>query len=156
MMKHIAIWSAIAMAAPMFAPLTASADVQAQVYVRDRDANWKRDRYDHYERSHWAKDFRGRWTPLARSFNAETDVQDIFVQNRPFSKLRIEGVRGEPVIQKIAIEFANKTSQEVELGMRLTGGAGEVIDLNGGVRKITRIIVWSAPRTHGTFSVYGS
>ena len=154
MMKHVAVWTAIAMAAPMFAPLTASAD--PQVYVRDRDANWKRDRYERYERSHWAKDFHGRWTPLARNFNAETDVQDIFVKNQVYSRIRFEGVRGEPVIQKIAIEFANKTSQEVELGMRLGNGTGEVIDLNGGKRSIVRIIVWSAPRTHGTFSVYGS
>jgi hypothetical protein len=143
----------------MFAPLTASAQphVEGRVEIRAERGDWHRDPYTSYGRSHWAKDFRGHWTALGGQYNAQTDAQAIHLDNRRYSKLRIEGGHGEPVIQRITITFGDRSTQSVDLNMRLSPGAGEVIDLNGiGDRKITQIMVYSAPRTKGSFSIYGS
>jgi hypothetical protein len=155
-MKQTAVWTALALAAPMFAaPLVASAQPRVEIRGEIR-GDWHRDPYTNYSRSHWARDFRGRWTPLGGQYNAQTDVQAIHLDNRRYSRLRIEGGHGEPVIQRMTITFANGGQQTVDLNMRLTPGAGEVIDLNGiGDRKITQIMVYSAPRTRGSFSIYG-
>lgn len=124
---------------------------------RDRaDGGWTRDRYDHYGRSHWARDFRGRWVALARAYSAASERQFIHVDGGRYRKLRVEGVRGQPVIRKIAIEFGDGTAQAVDLDMRLSSGTGEVIDLNGDVRRIKRIIVYSDPRARGSYSIYGA
>ena len=118
---------------------------------------WNREHYDRYDHSHWRKDFRGRWEPLAQGFNARTERQYIKLNgNGKYRKLRIEGVRGEPVILKIAIEFADKTGQAVDYRESLPSGSGEVIDLNGGDRRINRIIVYTDPSSRGSYSVYGA
>ena len=156
-MRRIALLTAFALAAPV------AAYAQPRVYERDRvyqrnqdDVPFARDRYDRYDRSHWVRDFRGRWTPLARGFSARTDRQFINVGGERFRKLRIEAVRDQPLIQKIAIEFDNRTTQAVDLDVRMPSGSGEVIDLNGGERRIHRIIVYTDPRSRGAYSLYGS
>jgi hypothetical protein len=161
-MRRIALLTAIAVAAPMVAFAQPS-----RVYVRDRDDNsfdrdrdvtitFSRDRYDRYDRSHWARDFRGRWQPLARANSTSSDRQFIPVRGETFRKIRVEGVRGRPVIQKIAIEFMDRSTQAVDLDMQLRRGEGEVIDLNGGVRRINRIIVYTDTRSRGAYTLYGS
>jgi hypothetical protein len=153
-MRHIAFLTAIAIAAPVVAFAQPS-----RVYVRDRDAEitWTRDRYDRYDDSRWSRDYRGRWTPIARSYSTSSDRQFIKLRGEPFSKIRIEGVRGRPVIQKIAIEFMNRTTQAVDLDMELRRGTGEVIDLHGrGDRRINRIIVYTDPRYRGSYTIYGA
>jgi len=126
--------------------------------VRDRyDGGWTRERYDRYDRSHWYRDFRGRWEPLARGYSARTERQFINIGGHGrYRKLRIEAVRGEPVLLKIAIEFMDGTAQAVEYREVLPAGTGEVIDLNGGDRRIKRIIVYTDPRSRGSYSVYGA
>jgi hypothetical protein len=130
----------------------------SRVYVRDRDAEvtWSRDRYDRYDDSRWSRDFRGRWVPIARGYSASTDRAFIKLRGEPFRRIRIEAVRGRPVIQKIAIEFQNRETQAVDLDMRLRRGEGEVIDLHGGERRINRIIVYTDPRSRGSYTVYGA
>jgi hypothetical protein len=161
-MKRIALITAMVTAIPVAAyasPTVRVADrnVPQQTYVRDRDQGaFTRDHYERYSRSHWASDFRGRWVPLARAYNARTDRQFINVNNARYRKIRIEAVRGEPVVTKIAIEFADQSTQAIELDGRLQAGAGEVIDLNGGVRRVHRIIVYSDPNGRGSYSVYGA
>jgi hypothetical protein len=121
------------------------------------DASWNRERYDRYEHSHWSRDFRGKWEPLAQGYNARSDRQFINIGgNGRYRKLRIEAVRGEPVLLKIAIEFMDRTSQAVEYRETLPTGTGEVIDLNGGDRRIKRIIIYTDPHSRGSYSVYGS
>ena len=148
-MKRIALLTAIAMAAPVAA---FAQPPRAEVTV-----NWTHERYDHYNNSHWARDFHGRWQPLARAESGATDRQFIAVNGAGrFSKLRIEGVRGQPMVQKVAVEFADKTSQAVDINEALPNGAGTVIDLNGGERRINRIIVYTDPHARGSYSVYGA
>lgn len=164
-MKRLALLTAIAMGVPLAAAAPALADPAVRVivrddlpktYQRDRDVNWNRERYDRWEGSRWQRD-RGRWEPLARGYDSRTERQFIKPGNNGrFRKLRIEGVRGEPVIMKIAIEFADKTGQVVEYRESLPAGTGEVIDLNGGDRRISRIIVYTDPRSRGSYSVYGA
>jgi hypothetical protein len=157
-MKRIAILTAIAMAAPIAAAY-AQPRGEVRIEVRDRPDGWRHERYDHYGRSHFNTDFRGRWTSLGGGFSASNHRQFIAVNGQSrFNKLRIEGVRGEPVIQKITIEFAGRQggSQSVDFNEALPNGAGEVIDLNGDDRRISRIIVYTDPRSRGSYSVYGS
>ena len=161
-MRRIALCTVLALTASTAAfadpPQTYERD-RADVRDRDRDhsdGGWTRDRYDHYGQSHWSRDFRGRWVGLARAFSARTERQFIHVDGGRYRRLRVEAVRGEPVIRKIAIEFGDGTAQAVDVDMRLTSGAGEVIDLNGGARNIKRIIVYSDPRSRGSYSIYGA
>jgi hypothetical protein len=160
-MRRIALLTAIAVAAPMVAfaqPSRVYVRDRDDVYDRDRDVTitFSRDRYDRYDRSRWARDFRGRWQPLARANSTNSDRQFIPVRGETFRKIRVEAVRGRPVIQKIAIEFMDRSTQAVDLDMQLRRGEGEVIDLNGGVRRINRIIVYTDPRTRGAYSLYGA
>jgi hypothetical protein len=147
-MKRIAFFTAAAMAFSTAAMAQPRAEVNVQ---------WNRERYTGYETSHWRKDFKGRWTPLATGYNAHTERQFINVGGPGrYRKLRLEAVRGNPVVLKIAIEFANKTTQVVEYRESLPAGTGEVIDLNGDTRKINRIIVYSDPNSRGSYSLYGA
>jgi len=163
-MKRIALITALATAIPAAAYASpggrvADRNVPQQTYYRDRDraeVTFTRDHYDRYNNSHVANDFRGRWVPLARGFSARSDRQFINAGNGRFRKIRIEAVRGEPVVTKIAIEFADQTTQAIDLDARLRAGGGEVIDLNGGVRRVHRIIVYTDPNGRGAYSVYGA
>src|SRR5262249_26249545 len=147
-MRGIALFTTLAMSigtAAIADPVRAGDRDDPQVRWRDRDhdndpnGQWTRDRYDRYGDSHWSRDFHGRWMTLARAYSAQSQRQFIAVRGERLSKLRVEGVRGAPVIQKIAIEFRDGSSQAVDLDMRLPRGTGEVIDLNGGVRRVNRI-----------------
>jgi hypothetical protein len=159
-MKRIAFLTVLgltASAAAFASPVRVADKDEPRVEIRDRDnGQWTRDRYDRYDRSHWARDFRGRWTPLARGYSAQSSRQFITVRGGRYDKLRVEAVRGEPVIQKIAIEFRDGSSQAVDLDMRLSRGTGEVIDLNGRDRQINRIIVYTDPHSRGAYTVYGA
>src|SRR3954468_7768596 len=100
-MKHIALLTAIAMATPVAAAY-AQPRGEVRVEVRDRPDGWRHERYDHYGRSHFNTDFRGRWISLGGGFNANNHRQFIAVNGQSrFNRIRIEGVRGEPVIQKV-------------------------------------------------------
>jgi hypothetical protein len=165
-MKRLALLTTIAMALPVAA---AYADPPVRVIVRDdarqtrdhdRDRGaivvFKRDRYDRFERSRWARDYRDRWTSMG-VYPAHTPIQTIHLDGRRYGKLRIEGLKGAPVIQRMEITFANGGTQMVDLNMRLSRGVGEVIDLEGTRdRRISQIMVYSAPRASGAFAVYGA
>ena len=153
-MRGIVLLTALAMTAGV---AYAQPRVDARIEWRNNnDAGWTRDRYDRYDRSHWARDFRGRWQALARGYSARTQRQFIPVRGERLSKLRIEADRGAPVIEKIAIEFGNGEGQAVDLNMRLQRGTGEVIDLNGRERRVQRIIVYTDGRSRGSYSIYGT
>lgn len=68
----------------------------------------------------------------------------------------VEGLRGEPAISKIAINFANDTTQVVQMNTTLPAGSGEVIDLEGNARKVVRIVVYADPRSRGLYAIYGT
>jgi len=162
-MKRIALFTALALGASVAAyasPPERTAQRDERTVVRDRDsgiqANWTRDHYDRYDRSHWAHDFRGRWVALSRSYNARSGEHVIPVRAGRFGKLRVEANRGEPVITRIGIEFGDGTTQAVDLNMRLVPGGGEVIDLNGRERNIRKIIVYADPHSRGSYTLYGA
>jgi hypothetical protein len=157
-MKGIVLFIALAMTAGVASAQPDGVRVRGGVrlQVTDGEGDWTRDRYDRYDRSHFARDFRGRWMSLARGYSARSERQFIMVRGERLSKLRIEADRGAPVIQKIAIEFGNGSMQAVELDMRLRRGTGEVIDLNGDTRRVRRIIVYTDGASRGSYSVYGA
>ena len=173
-MRRIAILTALAMAIPAtgyawpHGPIAQRGEDPRRTYDRDRgdrdhydpdrsDAGWSRERYDRYDHSRWARDFHDRWVPLARGYSASSSRQFINIGGYGrYRMLRVQGVWGEPVLVKIAIEFTNGTTQAVEYRESLPRGTGEVIDLNGGDRRINRIIVYTDPRFRGAYSVYGA
>ena len=158
-MRGIALFTTLAMTvgtAAISTPVSADPEVRVQIHSNDPNGQWTRDRYERYNDSRWSRDFRGRWMTLARSYTTQGQRQFIHVNGQRLSKLRVEATRGAPVIQKIAIEFGDGSSQAVDLDMRLRRGEGEVIDLNGGVRRVERIIVYADPRTRGAYSLYGA
>jgi hypothetical protein len=157
-MRGIALVTTLAMSigtAAVASPVRVADRDDVRVQIRT-DAGWTHDRYDRYNDSRWSRDFRGRWRTLASAYTTQGQRQFIHVSGGRLSKLRIEGVRGAPVIQKVAIEFGDGSSQAIDLNMRLPRGAGEVIDLNGSTRKVNRIIVYADPQTRGSYSVYGA
>lgn len=163
-MKRLALlMTAAALALPA---AVASADPDVRVQVRGEArlepgrgdvVVLKRDRYERFDRSRWGgREYRGRWNSLG-FYNSQTDAQALHLDGRRYGKLRIEATRGAPVIERMVIDFGNGRTQVVDLNMRLTPGVGEVIDLDGvRDRRIARIMVYSAPRTRGTFQVFGS
>lgn len=173
-MRRIAMLTALAMAVPAagyawpYGQTAQRGEDPQRTYDRDRydrarndreryDPGWTRERYDRYDHSYWARDFHDRWVPLARGYGANNSRQFINIGGYGrYRALRIEGVWGEPVIVKIAIEFSDRTTQAVEHRESLPRGTGEVIDLNGGARRIHRIIVYTDPRSRGAYSVYGA
>jgi hypothetical protein len=154
-MKRIAFWTVLAMTASSVAMAAPARVADRDVYQRDREVAFSHDHYGRYAQSHWAQDFHGRWTPIVARASARPDRTLIPVNGR-FRKLRVEGVRGEPTIARVTIEFGNGGSQSVELNASLPRGTGEVIDLNGDQRQIRRIIVEAAPGTRGQFAIWGA
>jgi hypothetical protein len=162
-MRRLVLLSALAMA-------SAPAASAQTTYYRDRDTDRERnpdacrigrDRYDggYYDRDGRMRDWRSRsrWVPIAERSSATTERQFINVAGRGgrFRCLLVEGVRGAPVIERVAVEFENRRTQVWDLNRRLMRGADEVIDL-GGPRRIRRIIVYTEPARRGVYSIYGA
>lgn len=102
---------------------------------------------------------RAGWVTLAEAYSADSERQFINLEGRggEFRRLRIEGVRGEPVITRVAIEYMDRDMQIVDLNERLSRGEGEVIQLHGRGQRINRIIVYTDPeRGRGRYTVYGT
>jgi hypothetical protein len=98
-----------------------------------------------------------RWVTLGEGFTAQNDRQHITLgpQYGSFRRIRVEGIHGRPVIQQVAIEYADREMQVVPVGQPLRPGQAEVIDLHGRDRGINRIIVFTAPG-YGAYSVFGT
>lgn len=97
------------------------------------------------------------WVQLADTYSAQTDQRAIDLNGRggEFRRLRVESVRGAPVINQIAIEFANGEAQQVSIHTRLPSGEAQVIDLDRDA-PIRRIVVYADPRFGGAYSVFGT
>lgn len=100
---------------------------------------------------------RGRWAPIAQQYSATSERQFINVLGKGgrFNRLLVEGVRGAPVIEKVAVEFEDRQTQVWDVNRRLPRGADEMIDL-GGHRRIHRIVVYTNPQYRGAYSIYGT
>ena len=72
-MKRIAFFVAATMA------FSTVAMAQPRVVVRTPEVSvqWNRERYNGYDKSHWRKDFKGRWTLLAQGYSSRTERQFI-------------------------------------------------------------------------------
>jgi hypothetical protein len=159
-MRTIALLTALVMSAA-----TAAYADPPRTYDRDRDRDRdreagvsvtvSRDHYDHYGQSRWSREYHGRWTPLSPYATLPNTRQFVPAGNQHFRKLRIEGLRGEPMIAKVAIQFDNGATQIIDVNTSFPAGAGEVLDLAGGVRSVHRVIVYSEPHSRGSYTVYG-
>jgi hypothetical protein len=152
-MSRFALAAALATAFGLGSPAPASAQVTGRVEIHyDRG----RAHYDRYEDSHWHRDFQGRWVTIAEGTGADGRREFwLNKDNRRYGKLRIEAVRGAPAIEKIAVNFGNGATQVIPINSRLEPGGGEIIDLDGDERRVTRVIVYPLPRSRGVYTVYG-
>lgn len=158
-MKSIALLTALAAAIPAVAIAQPT-----QTYQRDRDHDFDRDRpswfrHEHYDRfgnSHWNTDVRGRWTRLVRA-NSGSGRREFMINARNrYRAFRLESLRGEPMISKIAVNFADGSTQVVQVNGSLPAGAGEFIDLQGRERRVVRIVVYADPGSRGAYAIYGT
>jgi hypothetical protein len=98
-----------------------------------------------------------RWVTIADRNAADNGRQFISVNGGEFRRLRLEAVRGAPVIQKVAIEFVNDPNvQVIDINARMSDGQSHDIDLNGGRRQINRIVVYTEPGYGGAYSIFGA
>jgi hypothetical protein len=111
--------------------------------------------YDHYQDSHWNKEFTGRWVTIAEG-TGEGGRREfrLPVDNRRYGKLRLEATRGAPAIEKIAIEFGKGPTQVIPINSRLEPGGGEILDLDGDERRVVRVIVYPMARSRGVYTVF--
>lgn len=95
-----------------------------------------------------------RWVTLADHFSANANRQFIHVDRGDLRRIRVEAVRGTPVIKQVAVEFNDvPDTQIIQLDARLTPGQGQTISLNG--RDVKRVIVYTEPSYGGEYSVFG-
>jgi hypothetical protein len=156
-MKSIALTTLLAMAIPAAAYAQPPVSPDQRTYVRDRDdgETFRRDHYDRFGGSRWQTEH-GRWTTLARANSTSGRREFMVGVGNRYHVFRLEGLRGDPMISKIAINFANGQTQVVQLNSSLRAGTGEVIDLQGNERKVLRIVVYADPRSRGTYAIYGT
>ncbi len=152
----------LALAALALAPVPTSAQPLPPYRDRpverhpDRDTSYDDGFYDRYGR--WRdRSVRRRWTPIVQAYPAtsERQVIDLRGRGRRYSRLLVEGVRGEPVIERITVQFRNGPAQVFDLNRQLRRGADHVIQL-GGRRRIERIAVYTNPYYRGAYSIYGA
>ncbi len=134
-------------------------DFRYSVDVRmhfDPNRDIQRNKYARWDRTRNRGAFRGNWVELADQNTTAGGRQMVAVPDHAINlrRLRIEGVRGAPIITQVAIQYGTDT-QVVPLNVRLARGAGEVIDVNRG-RAITGIVVYTDAGSTGTYSIYGS
>jgi hypothetical protein len=104
---------------------------------------------------HYGEHWRGGWEPLADRYSTDSERQFIDPGPRPLRRLRVEAVDGRPVIDQIAVQYADGTTQVIHRPLRWRERVRD-IDLNGGARRVNRVIVYANTRSQGTYSVFGA
>jgi hypothetical protein len=155
-MRRLALLAALALAPTRAASADPPDRDRGRGDERYRDADSYSDGF--YERGGRRLDRdRRQWTPIAEQYSATSERQFINVGERSgsFRRLLVEGVRGAPVIEKIAVEYEDHQTQVWDLKRRLPRGADQVISL-GGSKRIHRIVVYTNPSHRGAYSIYGA
>ncbi|HEY0193829.1 MAG TPA: hypothetical protein VGC42_22085 [Kofleriaceae bacterium] len=111
-----------------------------------------RDHYDRFEPGRWGN---SRWVEIAHGNGNDGRREFMLGNGNTFRKVRIEATRGEPAIEKIAIDFGTGTNQVIQMNSTLTGNGGDIIDLQGDRRRVIRVIVYPMPHSRGSYSVFG-
>lgn len=110
--------------------------------------------YQRFERTRWHREFQSRWVTLANGYAANTTRQNLPLRGQTFDRLRIEGVRGAPVITQVQVIYTNGTIHKIDLGARFPVGTGEVLRLNAS--PIQRIVINTDPRAGSAYSLHGA
>ena len=158
-MKTIALLTALAAAIPAVAIAQPT-----QTYQRDRDRDGERDRpdwfrherYDRFGNSRWSGEVRGRWAQLVRANSASGRREFMINARNRYRAFRLESLRGEPMISKIAVNFADGSTQVIQINGSLPAGSGEFIDLQGRERRVARIVVYADPSSRGAYAIFGT
>ncbi|HEY5937374.1 MAG TPA: hypothetical protein VIU61_22155 [Kofleriaceae bacterium] len=143
-MRRLALLTTLALAG---GTLTAAAEPQ----WRDRDRDY-RDGYGYRE----VRRDRG-WTQLAPVHTGRIQTQQIMLNgnHQRLHKLRIQAVRGAPVVTRVTIDYMHREAQVVPVNSRVSRGEGTVIRIDPNAR-IQRILVYTEPRYGGAYTVLGT
>lgn len=97
------------------------------------------------------------WTQLAPVQTARAETQQIMLNgnHQRLRKLRIQAVRGAPVVTRVTIDYMHREPQVVTVNSRVVRGDGAVIRIDPNAR-IQRIIVYTEPRYGGAYTVLGT
>lgn len=162
-MKRILLITSLALAATSasaqpYRPAPSGPPVERRGEYRDYNGDdyYERERapYQRFDRTRWHRDFRSRWVTLANGYSATTNRQFLPLHGQSYDRLRIEGVRGNPLITLIQVIYTNGSLQKIELGVRLPPGVGEVLRLNAS--PIQRIVIHTDPRFGGAYSLHAA
>ena len=98
------------------------------------------------------------WVVLMDRYSTSSDRQMIPLTNMRsrFHQIWIQGERGAPYVYKVYVEFMNGTYQTLDINRRLRPGQGVMMDLNGGMRALRRIVVYTEPEYGSSYSIFGS
>jgi hypothetical protein len=72
-----------------------------------------------------------------------------------FSRLRIEGAEGQPFVHKVAVFFMDGSEQVIDIERPLPAGTGVIVNLNGGLRGIRRLVVYTQPDYQSSYTIMG-
>lgn len=133
-------------------PYTPTPQAERYDYDGDDYAGRERAPYERFDRTRWYRDYRSRWVTLANAYSATTTRQNVPVRGQYFDRLRIEAVRGAPLIHQVAVIYTSGATQVIKLGARLPRGSGEVLRLNH--EPIQRIVIYTDPQVGGAYGLY--
>ena len=120
----------------------------------DRGDRYERpDRYDRRDDRRYEE----RWMTLSSFTPARQGRTTVRLagRDRHIDRLRIEAVRGTPMVKQVILEYANGDHERLPVDMTLQPGQNHVISLNGD-RRVQRITVYTEPRSGGAFSLSAS
>jgi hypothetical protein len=137
-MKRLAIVTSVVLA------MTGAVAGQPGVYGGDQPSHGRR--------------YEDRWVPLVNRISLTSARMYVPLGGEfgPMRRLRIERMSGRPYVRGVTIEFMDGTVQSVPIERELVEGSGVIyVDLTGGVRVLSRLVVDVRPDYRSTLSIVG-
>jgi len=101
--------------------------------------------------------YRHSWVALSEPFALTRTWRPIDVEEvGTFTQLRVQTTRGATQLERVIVQFKNRTRQVVDLDQRLDVGAPKIdILLAGESRRIDRVVVVGESSRNATVQVFG-
>jgi hypothetical protein len=93
------------------------------------------------------------WMVLASSAQLSRG-RDVITTNTKASTLKLVSLKGSTTINEVVIKFANGSEQKVSLGQIIgVRNASLTINLDGGVRNVTKVTVFGSSNRRSAFEI---
>jgi len=97
-----------------------------------------------------------RWMALSSNLRVSGKKAIAIRSQAVFSQLKLEAAAGSTFIDKVVITFGNGRSQTVNLDKWLTSRTPLSIDLNGNLRKVTKVTVYGKGARRSSIKLLGA